>query len=85
MILLKENINNNEVKNMIATNLVYYGILQKADYILTTDDINKAKEHIEFEGKKNDLEISDYTDMYIEGYAAYTAAGEILYKNAKVK
>lgn len=82
---LKENIKDNEVKNMIATNLVYYGIMQKAEYKLTTDDINKANEYIKTESEKNNLEISDYSDMYIEGYAAYTAAGEILFKNAKVK
>ncbi len=82
---LKQTIEDNEVKNMIATNLVYYGIMQKSGYKLTTDDVNKAKEYIKTECEKNGLELSDYSDMYIEGYAAYTAAGEILLKNAKVK
>ena len=82
---LKKAIEEDEVSGIISTYLVYYGILQKADYQLTDDDVNAAKEYIKAQSENNNFEFSAYSDMYIEGYAAYTAASEILFKNAKVK
>lgn len=75
----------NEVSNMVTTHLIYYGVLDKANYKLTTEDIDKAREYIKAQSEKNNFDFSAYSDMYIESYAAYTAASNILYENAKVK
>lgn len=82
---LEKYIEENEVSGMIATNLVYYGILQKAGYKLTAQDIDEAREYIKAQSEKNNFDFSAYSNMYIESYAAYTAASNILFENAKVK
>ena len=78
-------IEENEVSNMVTTHLIYYGILDKANYKLTAEDIDKAREYIKAQSEKNNFDFSAYSDMYIESYAAYTAASNILRENAKVK
>lgn len=82
---LKEYIEKNEVGGMIATYLAYYGILQKAGYELSAEDIEKAREYIKQQSEKNNFDFSAYSEMYIEAYAAYTAASNVLFENAKVK
>ena len=82
---LEEYIEKNEVSNMVTSHLVYYGILDKADYKLTAEDIETAREYIKEQSEKNEFDFSAYSEMYIESYAAYTAASNILLENAKVK
>ena len=81
---VEEYIEENEVSATVTTYLVYYGILQKAGYNLTADDINAASEYIKTQSELNNFDFSAYSKMYIEGYAAYTAASNILFENAKV-
>ncbi len=82
---LKEYIEENEVSGIVASSLVYYGILQLADYKLTNEDIEVARELIKAQSEKNNFDFSSYSEMDIESYAAYTAASNIIFENAKVK
>ncbi len=82
---LEEYIEKNEVSGIIVHNLVWHGILQKAGYKLTAEDIETAREYFKTQSEKNNFDFSAYSNMDIEGYAAYTAASNILFENAKVK